>query len=385
MNLQYEIASTNNKQRDCINATIKIICWNKVDYFLAPEFTPCLSRRFRLSCSRRARRFLLSCFLVWPTEAHTPTHHTENAHTHTEHTHTHRTHTHRHTENTQILTHTHQHRTAPDPQNHTKHIHTPSDNDWSMSGNDWSSHRDLARLSRLLSSLLSRVVNLLSLPNNMFRWLRVASRLKRNCQPGVNLRDLSFRWLSLLGNNLDVETALQLMLWIRMPDFTHQMHSKAKADSTLRSSQAVPHPSTSRALSRLTSEVERDPVHSTRYGRQRNLYAYMLRLWKCGHTQTCTHTQNRREHKHTHETTHENSNTHIKHLHHQCDHPTHTHTHTHNTHTHTHTLTKHEHTHTHTHTHTQNTNTHTHTHTHTHPHSKYKHVLAWEGEKQENV
>ena len=42
-----------------------------------------------------------------------------------------------------------------------------------------------------------------------------------------------------------------------------------KADSTLRSSQAVPHPSTNRALSRLTSEVERDPVHSRWYGRQR--------------------------------------------------------------------------------------------------------------------
>ena len=42
-----------------------------------------------------------------------------------------------------------------------------------------------------------------------------------------------------------------------------------KADSTLRYSQAVPDPSTNRALSRLTSEVERDPVHSTRYGRQR--------------------------------------------------------------------------------------------------------------------
>ena len=42
-----------------------------------------------------------------------------------------------------------------------------------------------------------------------------------------------------------------------------------KADSTLRSSQAVPHPSTSRALCRLTSEVGRDPVHSTRYGRRR--------------------------------------------------------------------------------------------------------------------
>ena len=43
----------------------------------------------------------------------------------------------------------------------------------------------------------------------------------------------------------------------------------AKAGSTLRCSQAVPLPSINRALCRLTSEVERDPVHSTRYGRQR--------------------------------------------------------------------------------------------------------------------
>jgi hypothetical protein len=47
-------------------------------------------------------------------------------------------------------------------------------------------------------------------------------------------------------------------------------HAFEKADSTLRSSRAVPHPSTNRALRRLTSEVRRDPVHSTRYGRQRN-------------------------------------------------------------------------------------------------------------------
>ena len=47
----------------------------------------------------------------------------------------------------------------------------------------------------------------------------------------------------------------------------------AKAGSTLRSSRAVPHPSTNRALRRLTSEVGRDPVHSTRYGRQRYLSA----------------------------------------------------------------------------------------------------------------
>ena len=47
-------------------------------------------------------------------------------------------------------------------------------------------------------------------------------------------------------------------------------HSRAKkADSTLRSSQAVPHPSTNRALRCLTSEVEGDPVHSTRYSRRR--------------------------------------------------------------------------------------------------------------------
>ena len=48
------------------------------------------------------------------------------------------------------------------------------------------------------------------------------------------------------------------------------MRELEKADSTRRSSQAVPHPSTNRALCRLTSEVRRDPVHSTRYGRQRS-------------------------------------------------------------------------------------------------------------------
>jgi hypothetical protein len=52
----------------------------------------------------------------------------------------------------------------------------------------------------------------------------------------------------------------------------HWQASNIKADSTLRSSQAVPHPSTNRALCRLTSEVERDPVLSTWYGRQRNAY-----------------------------------------------------------------------------------------------------------------
>ena len=46
---------------------------------------------------------------------------------------------------------------------------------------------------------------------------------------------------------------------------------KGKADSTQRCSRAVPHPSTNRALRRLTSEVRRDPVRSTRYGRQRHI------------------------------------------------------------------------------------------------------------------
>ena len=50
---------------------------------------------------------------------------------------------------------------------------------------------------------------------------------------------------------------------------SHMASRFTKADSTLRCSQAVPHPSTKRALCRLTSEVKRDPVHSTRYGRQR--------------------------------------------------------------------------------------------------------------------
>ena len=46
--------------------------------------------------------------------------------------------------------------------------------------------------------------------------------------------------------------------------------SQAKAGSTRRCSRAVPHPSTNRALCRLTSEVRGDPVFSTRYGRHRN-------------------------------------------------------------------------------------------------------------------
>ena len=44
-----------------------------------------------------------------------------------------------------------------------------------------------------------------------------------------------------------------------------------KARGTQRASQAVPHPSTDRALRRLTSEFGRDPVYSPRYGREQQL------------------------------------------------------------------------------------------------------------------
>ena len=77
--------------------------------------------------------------------------------------------------------------------------------------------------------------------------------------------------------------------------------SGEKADCTRRSSQAVPHPSTNRALCRLTSEVRRDPVHSTRYGRQRGfgLPAKSFNENAPGCTQTCRHTCTHR-HTHTH-------------------------------------------------------------------------------------
>ena len=44
-----------------------------------------------------------------------------------------------------------------------------------------------------------------------------------------------------------------------------------KASSTLRASQAVPHPSTDRALQRLTCKCGRDCVYSLGYGRWRRL------------------------------------------------------------------------------------------------------------------
>ena len=51
-----------------------------------------------------------------------------------------------------------------------------------------------------------------------------------------------------------------------------------KASSTQMASQAVPHPSTDRALRRLTSEFGRDLVYSSRYGRLQPLTCSLLRF-----------------------------------------------------------------------------------------------------------
>ena len=128
LNLQEEIASNNDKQTDCINATIKIICSNKVGYFLAPEFTPCLSRRFRLSCCRHARRFLLSCFpAFWCGQPkHIHPHTTQKMHTHIQNTPTHTERMHTDTQKTRKYSHTHtptQNRTRP-TEPHKTHTHT---------------------------------------------------------------------------------------------------------------------------------------------------------------------------------------------------------------------------------------------------------------------
>ena len=61
-----------------------------------------------------------------------------------------------------------------------------------------------------------------------------------------------------------------------------------KAGSALRSSRAVPHPTTNRALRRLTSEVGRDPVHSTRYGRQRTLGSLPNNVSRTKHPEHCS-------------------------------------------------------------------------------------------------
>ena len=83
-------------------------------------------------------------------------------------------------------------------------------------------------------------------------WARTPARLAGAAQPSKNWRFESHEaTLALLGV------------------FASRSFGRiGKADSTRRCSQAVPHPSTNRALSRLTSEVRRDPVYSTWYGRR---------------------------------------------------------------------------------------------------------------------
>ena len=85
----------------------------------------------------------------------------------------------------------------------------------------------------------------------------------------TRLTTLHLSHLIELGAQVEIQRIRSVQHFCRM-----QMR---KADSTLRSSRAVPHPSTNRALRRLTSEVERDPVHSTRYGRQRQNGVITLR------------------------------------------------------------------------------------------------------------
>ena len=62
-----------------------------------------------------------------------------------------------------------------------------------------------------------------------------------------------------------------MMIWGGGSHSTVIADKKQKASSTQRDSQAVPHPSTNRALHRLTAEFGRDPVCSMRYGRWRNI------------------------------------------------------------------------------------------------------------------
>jgi hypothetical protein len=57
-----------------------------------------------------------------------------------------------------------------------------------------------------------------------------------------------------------------------------ELKQKQKANSTLRASRAVPHPSTDRAFRRLTSEFGWDRVCSTKYGRWRMLTTKHRRL-----------------------------------------------------------------------------------------------------------
>ena len=102
------------------------------------------------------------------------------------------------------------------------------------------------------------------------------SRYKSGCcgHAGFFFRDAG----SVPGGHAELHTHMQT--------YKAEGKEKRKADSTLRASRAVPHPSTDRALRRLTSEVGRDPVHSTRYGRQRRQCTSSF-LWMPGDAAQC--------------------------------------------------------------------------------------------------
>ena len=101
---------------------------------------------------------------------------------------------------------------------------------------------------------------------DMVSGITVIRSIRVNCPPCAGV-------VGARGHRPDISEiivgqSVSKLIWTVIPvALVLQMHKKA--DSTRRCSRAVPHPSTNRALRRLTSEVGRDPVHSTRYGRRR--------------------------------------------------------------------------------------------------------------------
>ena len=112
---------------------------------------------------------------------------------------------------------------------------------------------------------------------------RLAREVSERKSPSCNHSLASFLDCSMCPNTQSAAEELQNLTPCCI---VRKLGVAEKADSTLRSSQAVPHPSTNRALCCLTSEVERDPLHSTRYGRRRNTFCDMLqrRRGKIGET-----------------------------------------------------------------------------------------------------
>ena len=94
-----------------------------------------------------------------------------------------------------------------------------------------------------------------------FGWLRALG--PQTCLPAARVAPLPWESAENPALGPRNQTPSHLLMGVTL------LAHPAKAGSTLRSSQAVPHPSTNRALRRLTAEVRRDPVHSTRYGRRR--------------------------------------------------------------------------------------------------------------------